>query len=926
MAWQLIYTSAPRLLEAGRTGFGTVARHRAVSGMLASAVERFSQFARLPGHDPRRIVHTYRILTVGSGTFHVLSCLQDAGSDYTGRTNHIAHHLIAEPREIRTLAAAGLTPADVLMGMAWRTSWSEGPRYLDSAEEIDLSSFTSRPSQAWYAITGNPASAGILWSRDAIKGCYLITPPGANVLELFRESLLAVPAQAWQTRFTTCLEPNDDLADFRWVALTSTSPLRSQVETSNRLVLDLTRPSSLPAPPEVEAPAPASQAAAPAAPLPPPPPQVQTVAAPSMSLPSAGAEPIGTLGTMGGWSPETRQKTPKGSRSYIGISLAIAALLIVGVSGGLLWHFNQQQQEIQARNAYETAIAKLWKDNGILLLDDTRKFLQDQPVLNEGNTLLKSHEEFFRSMKQVLNHPGTSSLSLPTDNKDDLKRLKELLDEWSKLHQTPWEKLQSEQTTAKVSSLYEAFRKWENLRNATWKKLRDFIDLKATPPPSDQLLQPLKALAKAALNHEEPARDTRTTWVDLFELLERQKSPMDAEAQRWLKLWIDLDGSSRWGEAEKSYADSALPAWLREKAVRVKQQQNNPDKMVDQGKKPSHDPTKEPPKPKIAMEDADAITSKHEIHICLLKSGEDPTSKVTGLKVAADMQLYVGAAADAQPNPDGKSEPKDGELKQWMSVSIEGKDEINFGPSRLAKLEEMIRISSTGSLLALPEQYRNAANGLRLVARSKDTVHVLFDLRLIPISSVVAKPIFAKEIPATVDNGSTATLRLPEGFLSRLHLLGQTNISYSLRLDGTPAKQKFFELKPTVDSSFEVLPPVDKTSLGPNLQDLRRQIAELEAGIQKYDADLAALENSKLSAREKDTRRENYTKSRSDKEIKLQTLTAQLQSFEAQKPVKFDLMPDHYSLLLELPDNKIELFKLNVTPASKSSTSKPPAP
>jgi len=921
MAWQLIYTSAPRLLEAGRTGFGTVARHRAVSGMLAAAVERFSQFARLPGHDPRRIVHTYRILAVGSGTFHVLSCLQDAGSDYTGRTNHIAHHLIAEPREIRTLTAAGLTPADVLMGMAWRTSWSEGPRYLDSAEEIDLSSFASRPSNAWSAITGNQASAGILWSREAIKGCYLITPPGANVLELFRESLLAVPAQAWQTRFTTCLEPNDDLADFRWVALTSSSPLRSQVETSNRLVLDLTRPSSLPEPPEVEAPAPASQVAAPAAPLPPPP-QVQAMAAPSMSLPSAGAEPIGT---MGGWSPEARQKTPKGSRSYIGISLAIAALLIAGVSGGLLWHFNQQQQEKHARTAYETAIAKLWKDNGILLLDDTRKFLQDQPVLNEGHTLLKSHEEFFRGMKQALNRPGAPSPSLPTESKDDLKKLKELLDEWSKLHQTPWEKLQSEKATATVSSLYEAFRKWENLRNATWKKLSEFIDLKATAQPLDELLQPLKDIAKAALKREEPARETRATWADLFELLERQKSPMDAEAQGWLKLWTDLDGPTRWIAAEKGYADSALPAWLREKALKVKQQ-NNPDKMVDQGKNPSPYPTKEPPKPQTAMEDADALSAKHVIHIRLLNSGEDPTSKVTGLKVAADMQLYVGAAADAHPNPGAKTESKDGELKQWMSVSIDGKDEINFGLSRFAKLEEMIRFSSTGSLLALPEQYRNAANGLRLVARSKDSVHVLFDLRLIPISSVVAKPIFAKEIPATADNSSTATLLLPAGFLPRLHLLGQTNMIYSLRLDGMAAKQKLYELKPPVDSSFEVLPPVEKTTLGPNLQDLRRQIAELEAEIQKYDADLAALESSKLSAREKDLRRESYSKGRADKELKIQTLTAQLQSVEAQKPVKFDLMPDHYTLLLELPNNKIELCKLNVTPASKSSTSKPPAP
>ena len=52
MAWQLIYTSAPRLLEAGLTGFGTVARHRAIPPLVVKAVERISQFARLPGYDP----------------------------------------------------------------------------------------------------------------------------------------------------------------------------------------------------------------------------------------------------------------------------------------------------------------------------------------------------------------------------------------------------------------------------------------------------------------------------------------------------------------------------------------------------------------------------------------------------------------------------------------------------------------------------------------------------------------------------------------------------------------------------------------------------------------------------------------------------------------------------------------------------------
>ena len=916
MAWQLIYTSAPRLLEAGRTGFGTVARHRAVSGMLAASVERFSQFARLPGHDPRRIVQAYRILTVGSGTFHVLSCLQDAGSDYTGRTNHIAHHLIAEPREIRTLAAAGLTPADVLMGMTWRTSWSEGPRYLDSAEEIDLTVFTSRPSQAWSAITGNQASAGILWSREAIKGCYLITPPGANGLELFRESLQAAPAQAWQTRFTTCLEPNDDLADFRWVALTSTSPLRSQVETSNRLVLDLTRPSSLPEPPEVEAPAPAIQAPAPAVPQAPPP-QVQAVASPSVSLPSAGAEPIAT---MGGWSPERPQRAAKGSRNYIGISLAIAALLIVGVSGGLLWHFNQQQQALQSRNAYETAIDRLWKENGILLLDDTRRFLQEQPVLNEGNTLLKSHEEFFRSMKQVLNRPGTTSPPLPLDNKDDLKKLKELLDEWSKVNQDPWENLQSEKATATVSSLYKVSRTWENARNAIWTKLKGVIELKATAPSSDELLQPLKDIAKATLKREEPARDTRAIWVDLFDLLERHKSPMDAEALSWLKLWIDLDGLSQLAVAEKNFDDNTLPAWLREKAKQVKQQ-NNSGKMVDPGKKPGPDPTKEPPKPQVAVEDADALTAKNDILICLLNADDDPTRKVTGLKVAADMQLYVGAATDAHPKPDGKTEPKDGELKKWVAVKLDGKSDIIFGPTITS--QQNFQFSIEGKLIAVPESLRNSPAGIRLVARSKDGTNVLFDLRILPSKSSPALLLpFVLKTALVISPEFVESPELGQ-LLNHLRFIDRTT-QYKLRPPLNLEEPWDISLQKeqcilSAKHSMPITNNQEATILKARVQSIKdgiKSLQGLKAGLNVKQSDYGSRVNK-------------YDRDIAAKEIDLAEAESKLAELEKPKELPKPKPPigDCTLFAIPAPGIVIDICKVQILPSAKQPANpKPPAP
>lgn len=788
MAWQLIYTSAPRLLEAGRTGFGTVARHRAVSGMLAAAVERFSQFARLPGHDPRRIVHAYRILNVGSSTFHVLSCLQDAGSDYTGRTNHIAHHLIAEAREIRTLSAAGLTPADVLLRMPWRSSWSEGPRYLDPSEEINLSSFTPSASHAWASVTGHPATAGILWSREAQKGCYVITPSGINALELFRESMQVEPAHAWQTCFTTCLEPNDDVADFRWIALSSTSPMRTQVETSNRFVFDLTSPATLPEPPQREAPPPALEtvnqgASGPAVPGP-------LVLGPAPRPPASVYEPLRSTGAtaaappvspMGGWSPEPRRKAAKSPKSFIGISLIIAAVMIIVVVGALL---RQNNLQAQARADYEQKISQTWK-NYRLYLNDTRKLLEDQPDIEEGTALLKSHDEFFRSMQQMLKQPGeTIELPLPAHAEEDLKDLKKLLDEWVELHVSPWAKLQSGKATVTAPVILESYRQWQDSRTAKWKQLNDYLIPKDIPAPDDAVVQSLKATAKEVLRQGEPARDTRLIWEEVFKLPGDSKNSSAAEALQWLQLWAELDNADANSDsaAQTAASNKSLPEWLRAKTAGVKQR---PDKKNElrMAVKTDEPRTQVAPKPVVIIEDADAVSATNPIYLCLLQPNEDPTGKITGLKVSDDMQLFVGSAWASHPPPDGKTEPKEGELKKWLGVSSDGSEEFKFSPSLFAKLPQMIFFSKNGVLTAIPEELRNSPDGIRIVARSKDGLQVLFDLRLLPMSSASSRPMLTQAIEATVINAAIVTLTLPAGFLSRLHIVGQQEVSYVLRHD-----------------------------------------------------------------------------------------------------------------------------------------------
>ena len=247
MAWQLIYTSASRSLEAGRSGFGTVARHRTLSPLLVSAIERISQFSRLPGTDADRVIYCHRIVAVGGGRFHVLSAIRDAGADYTGRTNHIAHHLIIDPREVAQLGANGPSPAEVMLAMNWATSWNETPRFFEDSEEVKLSAIRSHSNgSAWGQIAGSPDQAWLLANGDASRGAYIIQPLRVDLRAIYAESLRLMPDRLWQTSFTTSLQPSDEPADFRWIGIEESSPLRTRIESSGRPVLNLAAPHLLP--------------------------------------------------------------------------------------------------------------------------------------------------------------------------------------------------------------------------------------------------------------------------------------------------------------------------------------------------------------------------------------------------------------------------------------------------------------------------------------------------------------------------------------------------------------------------------------------------------------------------------------------------------------------------------------------------------
>ena len=176
MAWQLIYTSAEHGLEAGRSGFCTVARHAALRERLVAELERLSVFDRPSDGRTLPVIRAHRILTVGSDRYDILSCIQDAGPDYSGRTNHIAHHLICEEHEL----GASASPALVLRQFPWCKRWDEPARHLDDNELVDLSRFhdSAATGSAWKELTGNPAHARLLIEATARAGCYVVYTPG----------------------------------------------------------------------------------------------------------------------------------------------------------------------------------------------------------------------------------------------------------------------------------------------------------------------------------------------------------------------------------------------------------------------------------------------------------------------------------------------------------------------------------------------------------------------------------------------------------------------------------------------------------------------------------------------------------------------------------------------------------------------------
>ena len=238
MPQQLIYTSAPRGVVAGRSGHCTVARSAAMREALMLQLEKLSYYQHLSlSGGQERPIYSCRVLDIRGSRYHVLSRIQDAGLDFTGRTNFLAHHLVFTPEEVRQLPS----PPVILRGWTgWVKSWPKEPQLLereDWSALAALSGVVSVPATNWQQVTGDAVNGySLLESRVGIA-LRVDNLSGEQTLALFAESLELLElrdarrdfhATAWQYTFTTSMQEQDNPADFRWRCLHSDNPASSR--------------------------------------------------------------------------------------------------------------------------------------------------------------------------------------------------------------------------------------------------------------------------------------------------------------------------------------------------------------------------------------------------------------------------------------------------------------------------------------------------------------------------------------------------------------------------------------------------------------------------------------------------------------------------------------------------------------------------
>ena len=264
MSYQLIHTSSLHLLDSHTSGYGTVARSQMLPRALCNKLTDLSVY-----REPRMRAATvgpqfsYHIIDHAGAAWHVLTCTQQAGADYSGRGCHISHHLVLTQQEIATLLESDSrpTPAGVTLALLkngfWKNQWKEEPGFITEEPRLkagDLPDAATQP--VWKQLTGHKSNARAFYTAPYNRECLVEISAGTPshlVLSLLHESDWLTQSHGWGKTYTTETDENDTYTETLRMVCAEGSPLVQKSIRTGHPVLKVAMGMELPLPPEPSA-------------------------------------------------------------------------------------------------------------------------------------------------------------------------------------------------------------------------------------------------------------------------------------------------------------------------------------------------------------------------------------------------------------------------------------------------------------------------------------------------------------------------------------------------------------------------------------------------------------------------------------------------------------------------------------------------
>jgi len=223
MPEQLIFTSKPTGIQPGRSGFQVVAQHNTINPRLVAALEKESIYEFADSTQTLPVVCKYQKFEFANESFSVLTRMQSCGVDFTGRPNHIAHHLVFDKHSLPKCPPAAI----FALWKGWRQKWDTKPRFLGGWDRVNYENETepffytkfALPAKTWKAEVGDEGAAAIPVISETDHVLFPF-PEGREdtLIWIFLESQSLIPTEkAWDITFTNYRIENDNLSRFKWI-------------------------------------------------------------------------------------------------------------------------------------------------------------------------------------------------------------------------------------------------------------------------------------------------------------------------------------------------------------------------------------------------------------------------------------------------------------------------------------------------------------------------------------------------------------------------------------------------------------------------------------------------------------------------------------------------------------------------------------